>query len=145
MTINADLAGHKPPNGPSAPLWISGTIVVIAAWFAVYEQLAPFAQWAMSLTPLPPGEHAYEALKFFLYDTPKVLMLLVLVVFAMGAIRSFDPGGTTRRRRQCRGRLPRRLHAFLLLLRRAAVRGLCVDGRTAGRHVLLPDRSADDQ
>ncbi|EKD40682.1 MAG: hypothetical protein ACD_74C00251G0001, partial [uncultured bacterium] len=38
-----------------------------------------------------------KAIQFFLYDTPKVLMLLALVVFAVGILRSFFTPERTRK------------------------------------------------
>lgn len=84
-----------PKTANSAP-WLAGTAVFVTAWFAVYGQLVPFSEWAIGFFPLFHGSHAYEAVKFFLYDTPKVLMLLTLVVFAMGVVRSFFSPERTR-------------------------------------------------
>jgi hypothetical protein len=47
---------------------------------------------------LRPGSHFAEAVAFFVYDTPKVLMLLTLVVFGMGVVRSFFFAGANARR-----------------------------------------------
>lgn len=59
-------------------------------WWLVYQGLSPFAKWVTSsLFPLSPGTHLTSALEFFLYEAPKVLMLLILVVFVVGVIRSF--------------------------------------------------------
>ena len=77
-------------------LWIASVLAAVAIWFAVYLQLAPFSEWAVSQLPLARGGHAYEAVKFFIYDTPKVLMLLTLVVFTMGIVRSFFSPERTR-------------------------------------------------
>jgi len=68
----------------------------LAAWFAIYGQLAPFADWAVSLLPLERRSRLGDAIAFFLYDTPKVLMLLSLVVFGMGVVRSFFSPERTR-------------------------------------------------
>jgi uncharacterized membrane protein YraQ (UPF0718 family) len=76
--------------------WIAGTLAFIVLWFAVYGQLADFSEWAASRLPLTPGSQAFEAIKFFIYDTPKVLMLLTLVVFGMGMVRSFFSPERTR-------------------------------------------------
>ena len=46
--------------------------------------------------PLPPGSRLAEAATFFLYDAPKVLLLLSLVVFGMGVVRSFFSPERTR-------------------------------------------------
>lgn len=77
-------------------LWLAGVTVFIAAWFAVYGQLPAASQWLVSWLPVDPQSHAGEALTFFFYDTPKVLMLLTLVVFAMGVVRSFFSPEKTR-------------------------------------------------
>ena len=59
-------------------------------WGLVYQGLSPFAKWVThSLFPLSPGTHLTSALEFFLYEAPKVLLLLTLVVFVVGVIRSF--------------------------------------------------------
>lgn len=65
-------------------------------WFAAYAQLVPLSDWIVALLPLEPGSHLQEAIRFFAYDTPKVLMLLALVVFAMGVVRSFFSPERTR-------------------------------------------------
>jgi hypothetical protein len=77
-------------------LWLAGVAGVIALWFEIYRLLVPLSEWAVSLLPLAPGGHSHEAVKFFFYDTPKVLMLLTLVVFAMGVVRSFFSPERTR-------------------------------------------------
>jgi len=56
----------------------------------VYQGLSPFAKWVTySLFSLSPGTHLTSALEFFLYEAPKVLLLLTLVVFVVGVVRSF--------------------------------------------------------
>ena len=52
--------------------------------------------WIVGKLPLPPGGHLEEAARFFVFDTPKVLMLLTLVVFGMGIVRSFFSPERTR-------------------------------------------------
>ncbi|MFW5489591.1 MAG: permease [Desulfovibrio sp.] len=72
-----------------------GSIVV---WYVVYKQLLPFSQWlSFSLFGLSPESHLGSAVQFFVYDTPKVLMLLLLVVFLVGIVRSFVTVEWTRR------------------------------------------------
>ncbi|MFY9736769.1 MAG: hypothetical protein WAL02_16815 [Rhodoplanes sp.] len=39
--------------------------------------------------PIDPASQFGQSVAFFIYDTPKVLMLLTLVVFGMGIVRSF--------------------------------------------------------
>jgi uncharacterized membrane protein YraQ (UPF0718 family) len=64
-------------------------IAAILLWFAIYGRLEAFSTWIVSMVPIPPGSHLEEASRFFVFETPKVLMLLGLVVFGMGVIRSF--------------------------------------------------------
>lgn len=75
-------------------LGASGLIV----WWLVYDRLLPFANFTTyDFLGLTPQTHLADAVEFFLYDTPKVLMLLALVVFGVGIIRSFFTPERTRR------------------------------------------------
>jgi uncharacterized membrane protein YraQ (UPF0718 family) len=84
------------PERPRTMLWSGSMGAALVLWGVAYAWLEPFSEWAASLLPLAPGSHAYEAAKFFIYDTPKVLLLLTLVVFAMGVVRSFFSPERTR-------------------------------------------------
>jgi len=69
-----------------------------ALWYVVYKQLEPFSYFfAYTLVGLEKGSHLGEALQFFVYDTPKVMMLLTLIVFVVGMIRSFFTQERTRK------------------------------------------------
>ena len=68
----------------------------LAAWFAVYLNLIPLADAAFALLPLGRESAAGEAVWFFIYEVPKVLLLLALVVFVMGIVRSFFSAERTR-------------------------------------------------
>jgi uncharacterized membrane protein YraQ (UPF0718 family) len=75
------------------PWGIAGLVV----WWLLYRSLAPFAAWVTyTLLPLPRGSRLGAAVEFFVYDSPKVLMLLTLVVFGVGIIRSFFTPARTR-------------------------------------------------
>ena len=87
---------HAPGASPSTAKWIGGTIAALILWSLIYSQLVPFAEWVVALTPVDPKSHLGEAISFFAYDTPKVLMLLTLVVFGMGVVRSFFSPEKTR-------------------------------------------------
>ncbi len=70
----------------------------LAGWYVVYQQLEPFSYYfAYSLLGLEKGSHLGEAIQFFVYDTPKVMMLLTLIVFVIGMIRSFFTQERTRK------------------------------------------------
>jgi uncharacterized membrane protein YraQ (UPF0718 family) len=71
-------------------------IVGAALWFVVYQALAPVSETLTGLLPVDPAGHLGEALRFFLYDTPKVLLLLAGVVFVMGMVNSYFTPERTR-------------------------------------------------
>jgi uncharacterized membrane protein YraQ (UPF0718 family) len=73
-------------------------VISLALWFVIYKQLSPFSHWfAYTLLGLAPGSHLGEAVQFFVYDTPKVMLLLLLIVFVVGMIRSFFTPEKTRK------------------------------------------------
>ena len=79
-----------------------GIIVPVAAlavylWWVVYHFLPTLSSWVTySVLPFEQGSHLGSSVEFFLYDTPKVMMLLFLVVFGVGIIRSFFTPEKTR-------------------------------------------------
>lgn len=84
------------PHAPSPYLWHAGVAAFVVLWFLIYRQLLPLSNWLVSFLPVDRHSHTGEALAFFLYDTPKVIMLLGLIVFAMGVVRSFFSPEKTR-------------------------------------------------
>ncbi|MBI5578383.1 MAG: permease [Deltaproteobacteria bacterium] len=81
----------KPPE-------VAVFIATLAAWWLVYQSLLPVARYlTYDLIGLTPGSHLADAVEFFIYDTPKVLMLLTIVVFGVGIINSFFTPERTRR------------------------------------------------
>jgi len=82
----------------SVPMQLGLGLVGLGLWYAIYSQLLPFSNWlTYSLAGLAEGSHLGSAIQFFVYDTPKVLMLLVLVVFLVGILRSFVTVDWTRK------------------------------------------------
>ena len=74
---------------------IGATAVYI--WWVVYNFLPALSSWTTySLLPIDKGSHLGASVEFFFYDTPKVMMLLFLVVFSVGIIRSFFTPEKTR-------------------------------------------------
>ena len=68
------------------------------AWWLVYRNLGVFSGWfTYQLLALEKGTHLAAAVEFFIYETPKVLMLLALVVFVVGIIRTYFTPERTRR------------------------------------------------
>lgn len=83
---------------PKAPAWVWTMTLAIAVgiWWLVYSRLLPAAEWMVSMLPVDRWSHTGEALAFFFYDIPKVMMLLTLIVFGMGVVRSFFSPERTR-------------------------------------------------
>lgn len=72
--------------------------LVLLAWGAVYWQLQPAAEYlTYGVLKLKSGTAAASAVEFFIFEAPKVLMLLALVVFGIGIIRTFFTPARTRR------------------------------------------------
>jgi len=69
----------------------------LAAWVVVYHYLEPITAAVVRLLPLEPGTHLHQAVAFFVFEVPKVLLLLTLIVFVTGVIRSFFTPEHTRR------------------------------------------------
>jgi uncharacterized protein len=80
-----------------APFWLlvgSAISAWLVAWFAIW----PVSQWlAFDVLGLEPGSATGEAVAFFLFDLPKVLLLLVGVVTLVSFLRSFVSPGCVRR------------------------------------------------
>ncbi len=70
---------------------------VLYLWWLIYKTLPIVSSWlTYNLLSIKQGSHLGSSIEFFLYDTPKVMMLLVLVVFGVGIIRSFFTPEKTR-------------------------------------------------
>jgi uncharacterized protein len=75
----------------------SGT-VLLAGWWLVYDNLLPFARLVTyHALPLREGTHLGATVEFFIFEVPKVLLLLTLIVFFVGIIRSFFTPEKTRK------------------------------------------------
>lgn len=86
-----ELAITLPRRSPRAFL-----VLGAAGWLALYLAMEPLAAAAVRALPVEPGSRLAEALAFFLYDAPKVLLLLTAVVFAMGIVNSYFTPERTR-------------------------------------------------
>ena len=71
-------------------------VMAVLIWYGFYESLNPFSEWLVALLPIDRASALGGALQFFLYDTPKVLLLLTGVVFFMGMVNSYFTPERTR-------------------------------------------------
>jgi uncharacterized membrane protein YraQ (UPF0718 family) len=78
------------------PFWPIASLALTAwliAWFVAW----PLSQWlTFDLLGLAPGSALGEAVAFFLYDVPKVLLLLLGIVTLVSFLRSYVPPARVR-------------------------------------------------
>ncbi|MGD9950272.1 MAG: permease [Desulfobulbus sp.] len=91
-----DTNGSQPPN-----FWFKYGLIGILGlglWYALYANLKPFAHFfTYSFLNLDQASHLGSAVEFFVYDSPKMMLLLTLIVFLVGIIRSFFTQERTRK------------------------------------------------
>ena len=144
------------PQPSQKPLWQTGALAVsiVATWFAAYNLILPLANWiTYSLFQIPGSSHLGESVAFFLYDVPKILLLLSGMIFLISIIRTFfSPertrallGGKRAGDRQRVGCHAGYRHSVLLLFGRAAVYRFCRERHSTGSHLFFPDCRADHQ
>lgn len=75
-----------------------GLLLAALAWLAGYSALPALAYYlTYGLLGLDRASHLGSAVGFFLYDVPKILLLLTAIVFVVGIVRSFFTPERTRR------------------------------------------------
>jgi uncharacterized protein len=73
-------------------------LVLIPVWFLIYHNLQPVSDWLIdTVIGMQKDQHLTEALRFFIFELPKVLMLLALIIFFVGIIRSYFTAERTRK------------------------------------------------
>ena len=88
--------GGGSPGGPpdveskSYGGYLLSGILLLSGWWLLYRSLASFSRWlTYDVFSLARGSHLASAVEFFVFDAPKVLLLLALVVFGVGVARSY--------------------------------------------------------
>ncbi len=83
---------------PRSNWHLPGLVILLGIiWLLVWQQLQHLADWlAYGLIGLQPNTHLGESVNFFLYDVPKILMLLAGMIFLVTIIRSFFSPEQTR-------------------------------------------------
>jgi uncharacterized membrane protein YraQ (UPF0718 family) len=96
-TARAGFPAPSPTHASHRRL-LAGVALALALWAGLYAMLPAGSLWlTYELIPLRRGTHLAGAVEFFLFETPKVLLLLLLVVFGVGVVRSFFTPERTRR------------------------------------------------
>lgn len=89
MSTTEQITIAKPKPRPS---WQLPALVIFLAvvWWLLYGQLQNIANWlTFSLIGLDPDSQLGESLNFFLYDVPKLLLLLSGMIFIISILHSF--------------------------------------------------------
>jgi uncharacterized membrane protein YraQ (UPF0718 family) len=72
--------------------------LMVLVWWLLYARLAGLSLWlTYDIFQMTRGTRLASAVEFFSFEVPKVLMLLTLIVFGVGVIRSFFSPERTRR------------------------------------------------
>jgi uncharacterized membrane protein YraQ (UPF0718 family) len=77
-------------------IWLP--VALLPVWYIIYHYLQPGTDWLIeSVFGMTKGEHLTEALRFFVFEFPKVMMLLTLIIFFVGIIRTYFTPERTRK------------------------------------------------
>jgi len=73
-------------------------LILIPFWILLYKYLQEISDFIVfGLFQMAPEKHLTEAIRFFIYEVPKVMMLLVLIIFVVGIIRTYFSPEKTRK------------------------------------------------
>ena len=82
---------------PDARLWATA-LLIATVWLFLYNTIQPLAEWiSYEGFAFERGSHAGEAVAFFLYDVPKILLLLSGMIFVITVLRTFFSAERARR------------------------------------------------
>jgi len=77
-------------------IWLP--IALLPVWYIIYHNLQSVTDWLIdTVFGMTKGEHLTEALRFFVFEFPKVMMLLTLIIFLVGIIRTYFTPERTRK------------------------------------------------
>lgn len=84
------------PYPATTRAWLLGLAAAAGLWLALYAHLGTLADDLTGWLGFERGTRLGEAVHFFFYDTPKVLLLLCAIVFIMGVVQTFFAPERTR-------------------------------------------------
>lgn len=98
MSCGCKCRKNKNKSPISFELHLALIIIGLIMWWLLYRNLPQLSNFiTYTLFAVPKNTRLGASLAFFFYDTPKVLMLLILVVYLVGLLRSFVTPAKTRR------------------------------------------------
>lgn len=72
-------------------------LAALGSWWILYTSLAAISEAVVGGIGLERTSHLGASVEFLIFEVPKVLMLLVIIVYAVGVLRSFFTPEKTRR------------------------------------------------
>ena len=77
---------------------IATPLLLLPVWYLIYHNLQSMTDWAVdSELGLTKGSNLAEALRFFVFEFPKVMLLLTLIIFFVGLLRTWFTPERTRK------------------------------------------------
>jgi uncharacterized protein len=77
-------------------IWLP--VILLPVWYVIYHYLQPATDWLIdSALGLEKGKRLTEAVRFFVFEFPKVMLLLTLIIFFVGIIRTYFTTERTRK------------------------------------------------
>ena len=74
------------------------SVILLPVWFILYHFLQPVTDWFIDdFSGLTQGSRLTESIRFFIFEFPKVLLLLILIIFFVGIVRTFFTPERTRK------------------------------------------------
>ncbi|MDO9512943.1 MAG: permease [Bacteroidales bacterium] len=71
--------------------------LLLPVWILLYWNLQAIADFIIDdVVKMTAGSHLTETLRFFIFEVPKVMLLLVLIIFGVGILRSYFTTEKTR-------------------------------------------------
>jgi uncharacterized membrane protein YraQ (UPF0718 family) len=72
--------------------------ILLPIWIVLYWNLQPLASFVIDdIFGMVSGKHLTETLRFFIVEVPKVMLLLVLIIFGVGILRTYFTPEKTRK------------------------------------------------
>ena len=73
-------------------------ILLLPVWYLLYRNLQPITDFLIdTVFKMEKGTHLTESIRFFIFEVPKVMLLLTLIIFVVGIIRTYFTPERTRK------------------------------------------------
>jgi uncharacterized protein len=83
-------------NDKKNTIWLP--VILLPIWYIIYHNLQPITDLLIDkVLGMTKEAHLTEALRFFVFEFPKVMLLLTLIIFFVGIIRTYFTPERTRK------------------------------------------------